>query len=160
MINWDDDDPAPDAMRIGDADRDHYIRHLSTVYTSGFLDEDEFRLRADQAAEAKTRGDLNRLVRDLPAIAELPAVRTASVWRSIRLNGVATAWRATAAPWRYFLLMLFSLAVAIGPAVYNSSNGLGNERGLATVITMLTIVLGTLGTIATGVVALVKLLDS
>lgn len=145
------------AMRVGDADRNQAIDHLGRYFTDGFLDNDEFIQRANQAAEAKTRSELDVLVRDLPAS---PVARTTSFRQGIR-QGLAAGWQATSPAQRFTALSLFSLAVAIGPGVYNASvyHGLAHESASAAVVTVLTIVLGIVVAVITGIMALIEAFD-
>jgi hypothetical protein len=55
-----------DDLRAGDADRDRTIELIREAYTEGRLDTDEFEVRMGSAQEARTYGDLARLVQDLP----------------------------------------------------------------------------------------------
>lgn len=55
-----------DAIRVSDADRDAVINLLGEHATSGRLTLAEHTERIEQAMEAKTRGELERLLTDLP----------------------------------------------------------------------------------------------
>ncbi|WP_372517985.1 DUF1707 SHOCT-like domain-containing protein [Solirubrobacter ginsenosidimutans] len=57
-------------MRIGDADRDATARELREHWSLGRLDADELEDRLETAYRAKTRGDLDALIADLPEIRE------------------------------------------------------------------------------------------
>jgi len=54
------------SIRIGDAERDAAARELSEHYAAGRLDSDEFESRLELANRAKTRGQIDALMRDLP----------------------------------------------------------------------------------------------
>ena len=54
-------------MRVGDAEREAAAAELREHYASGRLSLDELNERIDQAFAAKTRGDLNVLMTDLPS---------------------------------------------------------------------------------------------
>jgi len=54
-------------MRVGDAEREAAAAELREHYASGRLTLDELNERIDQAFAAKTRGDLNVLMTDLPS---------------------------------------------------------------------------------------------
>jgi hypothetical protein len=54
-------------MRVGDAEREAAAAELREHYASGRLTLDELNERVDQAFAAKTRGDLNALMTDLPS---------------------------------------------------------------------------------------------
>ncbi len=54
-------------MRAADADRDRVVEYLSTAYCEGRLSKDEYDGRLENALSARTYGDLDQLVTDLPA---------------------------------------------------------------------------------------------
>jgi hypothetical protein len=54
-------------MRVGDAEREATAAELREHYASGRLTLDELNERLDKALAAKTRGDLDALMRDLPS---------------------------------------------------------------------------------------------
>lgn len=54
-------------MRVGDAEREATAAELREHYASGRLTLDELNDRIDRAFAAKTRGDLDALMRDLPS---------------------------------------------------------------------------------------------
>jgi hypothetical protein len=54
-------------MRVGDAEREAAAAELREHYASGRLTLDELNERVDKALAAKTRGDLNALMTDLPS---------------------------------------------------------------------------------------------
>ena len=54
-------------MRVGDAEREAAAAELREHYASGRLTLDELNERVDKAFAAKTRGDLNALMTDLPS---------------------------------------------------------------------------------------------
>lgn len=54
-------------MRVGDAEREATAAELREHYASGRLTLDELNERLDRALAAKTRGDLDALMRDLPS---------------------------------------------------------------------------------------------
>jgi Domain of unknown function (DUF1707) len=53
-------------IRVGDADREAVASQLREHYADGRLTLDELNERLDQAFAAKTRADLNTVLRDLP----------------------------------------------------------------------------------------------
>lgn len=61
-------------MRASDADRDRYAEILQDAYAEGRLTRDEYDDRLDACMKAKTFGDLEPLVSDLPRD-NLPVVR-------------------------------------------------------------------------------------
>jgi Domain of unknown function (DUF1707) len=68
------------SLRIGDAERDAVAAELREHYAHGRLTLEEFNERLDAAFAAKTQGDLNRLISDLPHVRSgwgpLPSQRT------------------------------------------------------------------------------------
>jgi len=57
------------AMRASDADRERLVEMLKTAFTEGRLTQDEYNLRMEHAYTAKTYGDLDALIVDLPGAA-------------------------------------------------------------------------------------------
>jgi Domain of unknown function (DUF1707) len=64
-------------IRVGDADREATASQLREHYADGRLTLDELNERLDQAFAAKTRDELNTVMRDLPVTA-LPVMPVAS----------------------------------------------------------------------------------
>ena len=60
-------------LRAGDEDRDRTITLIREAYAEGRLDGDEFQERMGQAQQARTFGELDALVRDLPTRSIPPA---------------------------------------------------------------------------------------
>jgi hypothetical protein len=58
---------AGNEMRVGDAEREAAAAELREHYASGRLSLDELNERVDKAFAAKTRGDLNAAMTDLPS---------------------------------------------------------------------------------------------
>jgi Domain of unknown function (DUF1707) len=56
-------------LRVSDADRDAIMGELGEHFQAGRLDSEEFGQRLEAAASARTRGDLDRLMADLPRAA-------------------------------------------------------------------------------------------
>ena len=64
-------------VRVGDADRDAVATQLREHYADGRLTLEELNERLDQTFAAKTKADLNTVMRDLPqAPSRPPACRT------------------------------------------------------------------------------------
>jgi len=59
-------------LRAGDEDRDRTIALIREAYAEGRLDGDEFQERMGQAQQARTFGELDLLVRDLPTRSMTP----------------------------------------------------------------------------------------
>jgi hypothetical protein len=84
-----DDESLRPAMRASDADRDRVVDVLSAHAGEGRLTVDELSERTDAAYAAKTLGELDILLADLPATAAKPAgapavPEEAQVWRGFR----------------------------------------------------------------------------
>jgi hypothetical protein len=60
-------------IRAADADRDRVAGVLSTAYIEGRLSKDEYDARLDAALSARTYGELDQVVHDLP-VAQAPPV--------------------------------------------------------------------------------------
>ena len=61
-------DPAgSDELRVGTREREDAVKVLGDHFAEGRLQVDEYEDRVSQAVEARTRGDLRPLFRDLPA---------------------------------------------------------------------------------------------
>jgi hypothetical protein len=73
-----------DGLRVGDAEREAVAAELREHYAQGRLTIEDFNRRLDAAFAARTRGDLDALIQDLPharpAGAPLPA-SSAGNWR-------------------------------------------------------------------------------
>jgi Domain of unknown function (DUF1707) len=59
-------------VRVGDADREAIAAQLREHYADGRLTLEELNERLDQVFAAKTKGDLNTVMRDLPQPAGMP----------------------------------------------------------------------------------------
>jgi DUF1707 SHOCT-like domain len=79
-------------LRAADADRERIAERLRTGHTEGRLDLAEFQQRLERGYAAKTLGELDELVSDLPASDERPAVRrTGPGWRPAALVPILIA---------------------------------------------------------------------
>ncbi|WP_181782945.1 DUF1707 SHOCT-like domain-containing protein [Pseudonocardia pini] len=84
----------PEDMRVSDVDRAVTARHLQWAQGEGLLDLEEFDGRSAELWAAKTRGDLQRLVRDLPPVpTTAPARRSDGRPRVFADDGGGTAMR-------------------------------------------------------------------
>ncbi len=63
----------PPEMRASDADRDRISAVLREAHAEGRLPQDELLERLDAAYDARTYGELDRLVADLPPLPHPPA---------------------------------------------------------------------------------------
>jgi DUF1707 SHOCT-like domain len=75
-------------IRASDEDRDRTVSLLREHHAAGRLTAEEFNERIDQAYEAKTLGELDELMADLPAI-DLYRLPHASMQRYPRGSGAA-----------------------------------------------------------------------
>ncbi len=103
----------PDNLRVSNADRDEVIEQLRTHTADGRLDLEEFGERVDEVLAAKTRSDLDRVLRELPRLDQpTGARRSADSWfRGLSSTGrvaVVVALTFVAAQlvggWVFFLL--------------------------------------------------------
>lgn len=60
--------PDPRQFRVSDAEREHVVELLQKAIGRGLITLDEFTERTDIALAAKTRGQLNAVLMDLPGI--------------------------------------------------------------------------------------------
>nr|WP_026360534.1 DUF1707 domain-containing protein [Amycolatopsis nigrescens] len=78
----------PRDLRVSDAEREHVVDVLQKAIGRGMLDLTEFTERTDIALAARTRGELNVVLADLPGLTHRDAmVTTASPPASTRLPG-------------------------------------------------------------------------
>ena len=132
-------------VRVGDADREAIAAQLRDHYADGRLTLDELNERLDQTFAAKTKADLNVVMRDLPHVARpftdapaaglpygapaWPTPSTRSSWdygtRSGSCGG--RAGRAIFAP----LLVLMWVALVVSAVTLF---GIGGDRPLAIVL--------------------------
>ncbi|MFE0019962.1 DUF1707 domain-containing protein [Amycolatopsis sp. NPDC059021] len=68
----------PRDLRVSDSEREHVVEVLQKAIGRGMLDLDEFTERTDRALAARTRGDLNAVLADLPGLVH-PDAATAPV---------------------------------------------------------------------------------
>jgi hypothetical protein len=77
-----------DSMRVGDSERESVAAELREHYAQGRLTLEDFNQRLDAALAAKTRGDLDRLISDLPHVnppgAPLPVSAAGPYYRGHR----------------------------------------------------------------------------
>lgn len=86
-------DVPPGEMRASDAEREQTAGALQQALSDGRLDIDEFQERLDGAYRARTRGELQSLVRDLPEAAGTPAGGSAAVLHRTSEGAAATGRR-------------------------------------------------------------------
>jgi hypothetical protein len=63
-------------MRVSDAEREAVAAELREHFASGRLTQDELNERLDQTFAARTRGDLNAVLTDLPGSPSWPSARS------------------------------------------------------------------------------------
>jgi hypothetical protein len=79
--------PVPAEMRVSDQDRDGAVELLSEHAAVGRLTLDELEERVSAALAARTRGELDALMRDLPEKAEVPPGRRKAVRWMVAVMG-------------------------------------------------------------------------
>jgi hypothetical protein len=94
--------PARSDIRASDADRDRVVEALRDHAAAGRLDTEELESRTDRALAARTIGELDRLLHDLPRLAP-------SRW-SLALREMA--WRVYEAHLRLYLVVMAILVAA------------------------------------------------
>ncbi len=102
-------------IRASDADRDRVAATLREHHAAGRLTMEEFQERLDHAYAARTLGDLDAIMADLPAIdlyqLPIPATQapapTAHPRRPEMPGGAVSAWRAAWASWASVSLLCF-----------------------------------------------------
>jgi hypothetical protein len=102
-------------MRASDSDRDRVASMLREHHAAGRLTADEFQERLDATFAAKTLGDLDKLMADLPGI-DLYHLPEATIRRgqphppdSARQGRLSPAWRGAWGSWASVSLLLFTL---------------------------------------------------
>ena len=104
----------PAMLRVSHADRDAVVDRLKTAFSEGRLDKDEFDGRLGSALTARTRADLDRLLRDVSVPRPVPhRFRPARV---VRPTPEERAW-AMLAHW------LGLVTWVIGPGVIAATKG-------------------------------------
>ena len=96
------DRPADPELRASDAERDVVATRLREAHAEGRLTVEEFSERLDAALVARTRGDLDALTRDLPAVAAAAPRRPRTGDEAAparRAGGPPTALRAAWGVW-------------------------------------------------------------
>ena len=106
--------PDPARQRVSDADRDRVAAELSEHFQAGRLTQDEFDERVGQAISARTQGDLDKLVADLPsgrATGSLPAAGppAGQVARGTRVTAAWPHGHGHWAPWWLIPLAFFTI---------------------------------------------------
>lgn len=147
-------------LRASDSDREHVADRLRTAVTEGRLSHEEFEERLDHALSARTYGQLDPLLADLPATASAPATPGYPAVTA-KTNGMAIASLALGVAGFMFLWGIGPL-LAVGCGVQakreiRRSNGLQGGRGLASAgialgIVGLLITLVVIGATAGGIV--------
>jgi len=96
-------------MRASDADRDRAASLLREHHAAGRLTPDEFSERLDRVFAAKTMGDIDSLLRDLPSIDlyRLPDAALTRQPRQARPRRRSEAWRVAWGSWFTCTLLCF-----------------------------------------------------
>jgi hypothetical protein len=104
--------PPDPSLRASDEDRDRVAAQLREHHAVGRLTSDEFTERLDAAFKAKTMGELDGLMRDLPRIdlyrlPDAPLTRQPVQAQPSRRGRGTGAWRAAAGSWFTVSLLCF-----------------------------------------------------
>jgi Domain of unknown function (DUF1707) len=78
-------------LRAGDSDRDRVADVLREQHLAGRLESNEFQERLDRCYAAKTYGELDELIADLPREEQTPPVRHSPRWPVLALVPVVVA---------------------------------------------------------------------
>jgi hypothetical protein len=118
--------PGDPRLRASDADRERTAQLLREHHAVGRLTAEEFDTRLDRVFAARTRGDLDALLADLPAI-DLYQLPSAGVRPAARRQGssldrtsrgaLVPARTAALVPWAAGNALLVALWLAVGAAV-------------------------------------------
>lgn len=110
-----------DGMRVGDSERDATAAQLSEHFAAGRLDHSEFDERTQQALSARTRGELDAVMHDLPVlpVAVKPATTPAATAdvSPAQVSQRAEWRRSTLATWAVFAVF-FTILWAVTGAGY------------------------------------------
>lgn len=127
-------------VRVGDADRDATAAELREHYASGRLTLEELNERLDQALAAKTRADLNAVMRDLPSARAAAGAPLASSgvtsWQGASGSGSGSgSGSSTGRPFSFATALLTTVwsLVMLG-ALFAFGFGGGAERPIAIVL--------------------------
>jgi len=103
-------------IRASDADRDRAAALLREHHAAGRLTPDEFSERLDSAFAAKTVGEIDRLLRDLPGIDlyRLPDAQLTRQQRQSKQRRHNDAWRAEWGSWISCVVLLFVIWALTG----------------------------------------------
>jgi len=117
----------PSPMRVGHAERDKYVDHLSNMVATGHLKAEEFEERRDTALAATTRSELEKLVLDLPGLPPAPPAPTRDVRYALgfdRHKSHPSAWIAS---------MILGLSLILGaPVMAHLCGGFDHAPGSGT----------------------------
>src|SRR5436305_893352 len=127
--------PSRPNLRASDADHEHIADRLRRAMTDGRLSHEEFEERLRSALSARTYGELDPLVADLPAGTGAPPAPVSYLRAGPRTNGMAIASLALGCAGFFFLWGIGPLlALVLGFLAkrdIDRSNGLETGRGLA-----------------------------
>ena len=105
-------------LRVSDDERREAVRRLQVELSVGRLDLAEFEERCDEAGRARTRSDLAKVLRDLPALPPGRVVTAATVSTAVAVNGACVSWwtiaGAETAFWPGWVLASTGAVVAVG----------------------------------------------
>jgi uncharacterized protein DUF1707 len=81
----------PTKLRVSDAEREHVVEVLQKAIGHGLISLDEFSDRTDTALAAKTRGELNSVLVDLPGLTHADNAPAAAAPPQIELRSTMSA---------------------------------------------------------------------
>ncbi len=110
--------PSRDQMRAADADRERYAERVRQALEEGRLTLDEVDLRLRDVYAAKTFGDLDRLVADLPGPVPSQRSQVASVEQAAKAPASRIETNPGLPTWLSFLWRLWLVAVLINLVIW------------------------------------------
>lgn len=109
-------------MRVGDVERDETTSQLAEHFAAGRLSRSEFDERTSQALAARTRGDLDHVMTDLPSVPAEVERSTAATSMPGEVDGKQAAiahWRRKTLPtWAIFAVFFVIVWAATGPGFF------------------------------------------
>jgi hypothetical protein len=88
----------PKNLRVSDAEREHVVEVLQKAIGKGLISLDEFSERTDTALAAKTRGELNAVLVDLPGLVHAENAPAATAPPQIELRSTMSSLKRSG-PW-------------------------------------------------------------
>lgn len=109
-------------MRVSDSERDETAEQLTEHFAAGRLDHSEFAERTEKALSARTRGELDEVLLDLPAVPATfspPTAVAAPTTSGPAMQAARSEWRQKMlAPWAIFAVFFVVIWVATGAGYF------------------------------------------